>query len=193
MTERATNVATQKSTGAKNTTTKKSADTNNTTTANVVTSKPDLDENLNLDTRVTVKNLAGWDVTFKRKHDGDGDILITKEGKQRLSRNEIQAQVNDGNKLFVGVGNGKHATIYIEDDVTRQWVGFEDENKPQEIFTDELVKNLFSISQAEFEASLSTYIVTRAEKYALIEAIKRLCFNDYHKIVFASNYTGYKL
>ena len=129
MTERATNVSTQKSTGAKNTTTKKSADTNNTTTANVVTSKPDLDENLNLDTRVTVKNLAGWDVTFKRKHDGDGDILITKEGKQRLSRNEIQAQVNGGNKLFVGVGNGKHATIYIEDDVTRQWVGFEETSR----------------------------------------------------------------
>lgn len=182
MAERTTNTPAKKSTGA-----------NGTTTASVVTSKPDLDENLNLDTRVTVKNLAGWDVTFKRKHDGDGDVLITKEGKQRLSRNEIQAQVNDGNKLFVGVGNGKHATIYIEDDITRQWVGFEDENSPQEVFTDELVERLFAMSQAEFEASLSTYIVTRAEKYALIEAIKRLGFNDYHKIMFASNYTGYKL
>ncbi len=173
---------------------KKSASTKSATTASAkTTKKSNIDENLNLDTRVTVKNLAGWDVTFKRKHDGDGDVLITKEGKQRLSRNEIQAQVNDGNKLFVGVGNGKHATIYIEDAETRQWVGFEDENNPQEVFTDELVERLFAMSQSDFETSLSTYIVTRAEKYALIEAIKRLEFNDYHKIMFASNYTGYKL
>lgn len=174
----------------------KSTTTKKTTTAPVVPeidTTPVVDEDLNLDAKVTVKNLAGWDVTFARKHDGVGAVIITKEGKQRLSRNEIQAQVNDGNKLFIGVGDGEHATIYIDDKATRQWVGFEDNLHPQKIFTDKLVQDLFEMSQSEFEANLPNYIVTRAEKYALMEAIKRLGFNDYHKIVFASNYTGYKI
>lgn len=154
---------------------------------------PIVDGDLNLDAKVTIKNLAGWDVTFARKQDGVGAVTITKEGKQRLSRNEIQAQINDGNKLFIGIGNGEHATIYIDDKATRQWVGFEDNLHPQKVFTDKLVRDLFEMSQSEFEDKLSNYIVTRAEKYALMQAIKRLGFNDYHKIVFASNYTGYKI
>lgn len=152
-----------------------------------------INEDLNLDTKVTVKNLAGWDVTFARKHDGIGAVIITKEGRQRLSRNEIQAQINDGNKLFIGIGNGEHATIFIEDEATRKWVGFEDDNNPQKVFTDKVVEDLFAMTQGEFEQMLPYYIVTRAEKYALIEAIKRLGFNDYRKIVFATNYTGYKI
>lgn len=174
----------------------KSTITKETTTAPKapeIDTTPIIDEDLNLDAKVTVKNLAGWDVTFARKHDGVGAVIITKEGKQRLSRNEIQAQVNDGNKLFIGIGNGEHATIYIDDKATRQWVGFEDNLHSQKVFTDKLVQDLFEMNQSEFEEKLSDYIVTRAEKYALMEAIKRLGFNDYHKIVFASNYTGYKI
>lgn len=180
-----TNKNSTKSTGAKSTTA--------ATATKTVTAPSVIEDELNLDTKVTVKNLAGWDVTFARKHEGTGAVIVTKEGKQRLSRNEIQAQVNDGNKLFVGVGNGKHATIYIEDEATRKWVGFEEDGVPQEVFTDKLVQDLFDMSQSDFEAKLPIYIVTRAEKYALIEAIKRLGFNDYRKIIFASNYTGYKI
>ena len=148
---------------------------------------------LNLDERVTVRNLAGWKVSFMRKHDGEGDIKITQGGQQRLSRNEIQAQINDGNTLFVGTGDGSHATLYIEDAATRKWVGFEDENRPQLVFTDDLVDKLFSMSQTEFETNLPIYISTRAEKFALIEAIRRLGFNDHRKIVFAENHTGFKI
>lgn len=148
---------------------------------------------LNLDEKVTVRNLAGWKVSFMRKHDGEGAIKITQGGQQRLSRNEIQAQINDGNTLFVGTGNGSHATLYIEDAATRKWVGFEDENRPQLVFTDGLVEKLFSMNQAEFETNLPVYISTRAEKFALIEAIRRLGFNDYRKIVFAEKHTGFKI
>ena len=148
---------------------------------------------LNLDERVTVKNLAGWSVFFERKHDGVGSIEITPGGQQRLSRNEIQAQINDGNTLFIGSGNGSHATIYIEDAATRKWVGFEDENRPQLVFTDGLVKKLFSMNQAEFETNLPIYISRRVEKFAFIEAVRRLGFNDYRKIIFAENYTGFKV
>lgn len=153
----------------------------------------DLD-NLNLDAKITVRNLAGWDVTFSRKHDGMGDIIIVADGKQRLSRNEVQAQINSGNKLFIGTdGRGSHATLYIDDEATRRLVGFEDDHEKQCVFTEDTVKELFSMNYQEFERKLPEIIRTRAEKYALIQVIKKLGFNDYRKIVFASNYTGYKI
>lgn len=153
-----------------------------------------IEENLNLDAKVTVKNLAGWDVTFARLHDGFGDIVIVANGQQRLSRNEVIAQVNNSNKLFTGSDTvGSHATVYIDDAATRKLLGFEQDGKPQKVFTEKLVKDLFNMSQEKYEASLPKYIRTRAEKYALIETIKKLRLNDYAKMVFASEYTGYKL
>ncbi len=153
-----------------------------------------IEEDLNLDAKVTVKNLAGWDVTFARLQDGHGDVVIVANGQQRLSRNEVIAQVNNNNKLFTGSDTvGSHATVYIDDAATRRWVGFEEEGKPQKVFTEQLVKDLFAMSQAKYEAALPKCIRTRAEKYALIETIKKLRLNDYAKMVFASEYTGYKL
>lgn len=146
-----------------------------------------------LEKNVTIRNIAGWGVTFALRTK-TGDILMGRNTKQRLPRNEIQAQIYNGNKLFAGTdGQGSHATIYIEDAATRQWLGFETEDKPQLVFTDELAKKLFAMPQAQFEQELPNYIVTRAEKYALNEAINRLGFNDYRKIVFASRYTEYPL
>jgi len=151
------------------------------------------EEELNLDTKVTVKNLADWDVTFARKHDGVGDIVIVANGQQRLSRNEVIAQVNDNNNLFIGTANGDHATVYIEDAATRQLLGFEEKDRPQRIFTEKLVKDLFALSQAEYETEIVKHIKTRTEKYALIDTIRNLHLNDYAKIVFATKYTGYQL
>ena len=119
---------------------------------------------------------------------------MAKNAKQRLSRNEIQAQVYNGNKLFAGTdGQGSHATIYIEDEATRRWLGFETDNKKQIVFTDDIVKKLFNMPQEQFEKELPNYIVTRAEKYALNEAIDRLGFNDFRKIMYISKYTEYPL
>lgn len=152
------------------------------------------EEELNLDAKVTVENLAGWKVTFARLHEGIGDVVIAEGGKQRLSRNEVQAQINSGNKLFVGIdGRGSHATLYIDDAPTRRLVGFEDENEQQLVFSDEIAKRLFDMNYSDFEESLPIYIITRAEKYAFIETMKRLGFNDHRKMVLASRYTGYKI
>ena len=153
-----------------------------------------IEEDLNLDAKVTVKNLAGWDVTFARLQDGHGDVVIVANGQQRLSRNEVIAQVNNNNKLFTGSDTvGSHATVYIDDAATRKLLGFEQDGKPQKVFTEKLVKDLFNMSQEKYETALPKYIRTRAEKYALIETIKKLRLNDYAKMVFASEYTGYKL
>ena len=162
--------------------------------APVVNVNSDAEEDLNLDVKVTIRNLADWDVTFARLHDGIGDVIVVANGHQRLSRNEVIAQVNNNNKLFIGSDTiGSHATVYIDDEPTRKLLGFEEECRPQMVFTEQLVKDLFNMSQVEYEAKLPIYIRTRAEKHALIETIKKLQLNDYAKMVFASGYTGYKL
>lgn len=165
-----------------------------TTAKNETQDTPIVDEEINLDVKVTVRNLAGWDVTFARLHDGVGDIKIVANGHQRLSRNEVVAQVNNNNKLFTGVDTvGSHATVYIEDKPTRILLGFEEGDKPQLVFTEKAVKELFSLSQSEYKEKLPIYIRTRAEKFAFIETIRKLQLNDYAKIMFAVDYTGYKL
>ena len=152
---------------------------------------------LNLDAKVTVRNIAGWNVGFARIADGYGDVTITPDGSTRLSRNEIIAQAQSGNKLFVGTdGAGSHATIYIDDVDTRVWLEFESEDgsRKQEIFTDAKVKSLFETkSQSSFEKKVPALICTRAEKYAAMQAVKRLGLNDYSKIRYLEKYTGYRL
>lgn len=153
-----------------------------------------VDDDLNLDAKVTVRNLAGWDVTFAKLHDGNGDVIIVANGQTRLSRNEINAQVDNNNKLFTGIdGQGSHATLVIDDAATRRWVGFDTEDKPQSVFNDQMVLDMFAMKQSDYEEAVHENILTRAEKYAFIESIKKLKLNDYAKMVFASNYTGYKL
>ena len=155
--------------------------------------KQDLKE-FNLDMRVNVKNLAGWTVGFGLLHDiAGGAISFMKDSSQRMTRNEILAQVNNNNTMFTGTdGNGNHAMLYIDDDETREYIGYDKEEGKQLVFTDEIVKKLFSMPQDEFENKIKYYIVTRAEKYSLMEAIKRLGLNDYSKIMFAERYTGFR-
>jgi hypothetical protein len=183
---------TKKKTNNKKTTTSAQNKENTKLTNNNIADNINID-NLDLDKKVTVRNISDWNVSFIKKHEM-GDITITRNSTQRISRNEIQAQVGDNNPLFTGIdGKGSHATLYIEDDNTRYWLGFDTDIQGQQVFTDEMAKELFEMPQADFEKKLPEYIVTRAEKYALTEAIKRLGFNDFRKIMFASNYTGYPL
>ena len=153
-------------------------------------------EELNLDKKVIVKNIAGWSVGFARI-ESVGSVSIPANGSTRLTRNEIILQVQRGNKLFTGLdGIGSHATIYIDDAPTRREVGFdgEDNKQKQNVLTDEKIKNIFNYkTQTAFENNFTDAIQTRAEKYAVIKAIKRLKINDYNKIRFAENYTGYKV
>lgn len=152
---------------------------------------------LNLDQKVTIRSIAEWETGFSRIVDGNGDVTVVPNGTVRLSRNEIIAQVQSGNRGFTGFdGKGSHATYYIEDAPTRVEVGFEtpDGKVKQQIFSDSLIKELFDIKdQADFERAFTTAIVTRAEKVASLPAIKRLGINDYSKIRFVENYTGARM
>lgn len=153
-------------------------------------------EEIKLDQKVTVKNVAGWPVGFARI-EGFGDLTIAPFGTTRLSRSEIIAQVQNGNRLFTGVdGLGSHATLIIQDTPTRIECDFESEDgkKKQIVFSDEKIKELFALKTlSAFKKNLEKEIRTRAEKYATIRAIRRLKINDYDKIRFTEEYTGYKL
>ena len=152
---------------------------------------------LNLDEKVTIRNIAGWNVGFSRRVDGYGDVMISPEGSIRLSRNEIIAQVQNGNKLFTGTdGKGSHATLVIEDIPTRVEVEFETEDGKikQDVFSEAKVKDLFTLkTMKSFESKFKEAIFTRAEKYAVITVMKKLKVNDYDKIRFVEDYTGYRM
>lgn len=154
------------------------------------------EKTLNLEEKVTVRNLAGWTVGFARLSDMHGDVSIPAEGTARLSRNEIIMQTQNGNRLFTGTDiRGSHATLYIEDKATRVEVDFESEDGKvkQDVLTDEKVKYLFGLkTDKSFEENLRKTVVTRAEKYALVKMIKRLKFDNYSKMKIVENYTGYK-
>lgn len=147
-------------------------------------------DNLNLDVQVTVRSIAGWHTGFGRII-GSGDVNFTPGGSARLTRNEIISQVQAGNKLFGGIdGNGNHATLIIEDAPTCEYLNFKCEN----IFSDKKVKEVFDIkTQKAFEKACTNAFRTRAEKYALINAIRRLSINDYSKIRFTEKYTGFRV
>lgn len=158
--------------------------------------KSEQPEELNMDQKVTVRNLAGWTVGFRRI-ETQGDVTIPKEGTVRLSRSEIIAQIQSGNRLFIGIDDrGSHATLYIEDEPTRLEVEFDskEEKRTQLILNSDLVKKLFDYKTMKtFEDKLHEYVVTRAEKFAITQIIKKLKLNDHEKIRMIENYTGYKV
>ena len=149
---------------------------------------------LDLDKKVVIKNVTTWHTGFSRI-DGTGDVSLVQKGSMKIQRSELIAQSQSGNKSFNGLdGKGSHADIYIEDAPTRIELGYETKNRKQLIFTDELVKNIFSIKdQDEFEKKFKEAFVTILEKMAVMDAINRVGINDYSKIRFAETYTGLKV
>ncbi|QNR65521.1 hypothetical protein IAQ67_16700 [Paenibacillus peoriae] len=151
-------------------------------------------DTLNLDEKVSVKNLCNWDVYFSRIN-SVGDVKIAAKGQVRLSREEIQSQAYNGNKLFVGKdNNGSHARLFVEDQPTRVLLGFENETEKQKILTKEFLADIFKIkAKKEFENSIQLNVQTQAEKFAVIQYAKETKFNDLAKVKFLEEYTGYTL
>lgn len=151
---------------------------------------------LDLEKKVTVRSIAPWTTGFQRI-ESNGDVTIPPEGTTRIARSEIISQVQNGNRLFCGTDNrGSHATLYIDDDATRVEVEFDspEEKRTQVIITPELVQKLFNYKTMKtFEEKLKEYVVTRAEKCAILQIIKKEKLNDFEKIRMIENYTGYKL
>ena len=154
---------------------------------------PIKEDDTRLDKKVTVRSIAPW-ITGAPRVTTNGDISIPPKGTVLLSREEVIAQSQNGNRLINGIDSlGSHATWYIEDDFTRSELSFDniEENKEQVFLTKDVVKKLFDIkNQKTFENEIYNKVVTRAEKAYLIECIKDSNFNDYSKIDYCANHTG---
>ena len=154
-----------------------------------------IDEKVRLDDKITIISIAPWTTGFKRIT-SLGEVQIQPKGRVgNLTREEVIAQAQNGNKLFTGVdGNGSHATLYIEDEWTRKEIGFDTESSEQLIINKQTVSDLFSIkSFPAFQKAVEAQIVTRAEKFYLIDMIKTLKINQYDRISFCEKHCGVKI
>lgn len=154
---------------------------------------------LNYDKKIVLRSIAPWTTGFSRI-EGNGDVNIAPKGTVRLTIGEVISQARQGNRLILGTDEiGSHATLIIEDADTREELEFDSkiEKRKQLVLTIDVVKKLFEYKQnATFEKELKKYVVTRAEKFALIEFIKELynkdksSVGDIGKIATIQRYTG---
>lgn len=151
-------------------------------------------EEIRLDKKVTVRSIAPWGTGSTRKTTM-GDVNIPPRGSVLLSREEIIAQAQNGNRLLTGTDSlGSHATWYIEDEFTRKELSFDTDTKKQTFLSEDDIKRMFDLkTQKSFEDNIRKHVVTRAEKAYLLDCIKSLGFNDYQKIAFCIEYTGMKM
>lgn len=154
------------------------------------------EKELNMDEKVTVKNIAPWDVGFPNIATR-GDTNIAPSSKTRIKREELFEQVNANNKLLAGIDFvGSHATLIIEDEDTRKALEFDspDGKHKQNVITDEKIKAWFDLKTfSSFEKNIRENVVTRAEKAYLLKAIERLKLNEYDKIAFCQEWCKFRL
>lgn len=151
------------------------------------------EKEIKLDEKVVVRSIAPW-VTGSRRILSVGDIQIQPNGTVTVSREELIAQAQSGNKLLTGVdGKGSHATLYIDDEWTRKELEFETDDEKQKVLNIDEIKRIFGLKTMNaFKKNIEENVLTRAEKVFLMETIKTQKFNDYEKIMFCEKYTGNK-
>ena len=152
------------------------------------------EKEVKLDEKVVVRSIAPW-VTGSRRILSVGDIQIQPNGTVTVSREELIAQAQSGNKLLTGIdGKGSHATLYIDDEWTRRELEFDTDSAKQKVLTEDVVKKMFELKTfSSFKKNIEENVVTRAEMVFLLDVIKNSKFNDYEKIKFCEEYTGNKL
>lgn len=151
-------------------------------------------EEIRLDQKVTVRSIAPWTTGAARKTTM-GDITIPPMGTVLLSREEIIAQGQNGNTLLTGIdGVGSHATWYIEDDYTRNELSFDLDGNKQDFLTQDTIKKIFELkTMKSFKENIEKKVLTRAEKFYLLNTIKNLKLNDYEKNAFCEDYCGKRI
>ncbi|MCY9038617.1 hypothetical protein MOE77_17035, partial [Bacillus inaquosorum] len=98
--------------------------------------------------------------------------------------------------MYVGTdGQGSHAKIFIDDKETRVHLGFEaaENDSEQEVITPERIKQILAYkTQKTFEENVTKDIKLESEKAQLFEIAKKEKINDYKKIKFIEEFTGFK-
>lgn len=132
---------------------------------------------LSMEEKIMLKNLANWMVGFN-KIESNGEVNINAGGSIRVPRAEVISQYENGNKLLRGDGDGTHATIYIDDKATRDYLDI-----TSELIDKNKVKKIFAINGLDdFRNEIYKTFTTQAEKVLLIKIIRECGFNDFNKI-----------
>lgn len=139
-------------------------------------------------TRIKLTNLAPWPVTFQRLNHL-GDVTIQPNGTVMVEREEVEAQLYNNNKMFVGTdGRGAHAHIIFDDKTLKEQFDFPDE---QDVLTDAVLDKLFAYKQqAAFERNVKDHIVRDYERHRLIDYIQRKKINDFSKVRYIESLVG---
>ena len=123
---------------------------------------------------VLVNNLCGWPLYFKRIT-GQGNIEIPPNAKRfpLLSFDEVMAQIQTGNVMFIGTDRmGSHARVQIIDEAQRKELFGIDgvECDPPVLLDIESVRALLAIkTKTKFNEQLQAMVKTDAEKKMLVE------------------------
>lgn len=124
---------------------------------------------INMNDKSKLKNVRGCDVGwYKTTSSGETNIAT---GKTALVRNEeIVDQVENDNVFLCGTGNGNHASVIIENEDLRKYLGFEN----QIILTEKVCKMILAEADSvEFKVLLDNHVIMKHEKNTLLNyAIK---------------------
>ena len=131
---------------------------------------------MDLSTKVLIDNLCSWPLYFRRSN-GFGDVRVPANAKNfaALDLAEVQAQIQLGNTLFVGDGNGDHARLFISDEQQRKALYGLDSIPGEDttVLTQDAVKELLAIRGRDaFQKKLDTLVKTSAERKMLIQVAK---------------------
>lgn len=119
---------------------------------------------INMNDKSKLRNVRGCDVGwYKTTSSGETNIA---SGKTALVRNEeIVDQVENDNVFLCGTGNGDHASVIIENEDLRKYLGFEN----QIILTEKVCKEILAEPNIEkFKALLGNYVVMKHERNTLL-------------------------
>ena len=171
----------------------KSTTTKTKTTSPRAKQATETKEELNMNDKVEVFNIAPWHVSFSSTN--NAAVQFAPSGSLRLRRDEIVNQVERGNRLFTGIDNeGGHATLYINDAPTREYLHFDEDGRPQNFLTEDKVKELCAISKINtFKSKVKNEVVTRAEKAYMLKCMEDLHINDYDKRIFVESHCQFSL
>jgi len=140
---------------------------------------------INLNDKSKVKNLADWPISWE-KLTSAGDEYIKANATIPIRNDEIETQVNNGNKLYTGTdGLGSHARIYIDNPDMREYLGFDnkEEGRVQFILDDEKCQQILDYKTfATFKKHLKEDVVTNQEKAKIINYARKVKLNDFEKI-----------
>lgn len=144
--------------------------------------------------KVGIVNIAPWPVGFPRINTV-GAINVPAYGRMNVDREEVVSQCYNKNAQFIGTdGQGSHALFYVEDADIRKEFEFDTETHKQSVLTEEKLAKLFEYKRmGDFEKNLKELVRIHAEKFVLVDYIKKHKINDYDKIKAVEKFTGIRV